>query len=152
MLLPRHIHVALTEVHMRKSAIPVAIAMLAATNFPAFAGKYGCSFLQGITTIKQCEIDSGTGGASRSCGALYPGGTIMASCSVINIGLNDQLKCVFHTPDKGTGAEPAEVKLTAEPGFQAGGLTLGAPANLVAAYRENGTAPFLQASCQPVRP
>jgi hypothetical protein len=138
---------------MRKFTIPIAVAMLAAMNFPALAGKYGCTFLQGISPVKPlCLIDSGTTGAGRSCEADYPGGTIMGSCFVTNIGANDQLKCFFHTPDKGTGAEKADVKLTAEPGFLAGGLSLGAPANLVAAYRENGAAPVLQASCQPVRP
>lgn len=137
---------------MRKSAIPVAVAMLAATSFPALAGKYGCNFLQGISTVQQCNIDSGTPGPGRSCDANYPGGTIMGTCSVVNIGANDQLKCFFHSPDKGTGEDPADVKFTAEPGFQAGGITQGAPANLSAAYRENGTTPLLRASCEPFRP
>jgi hypothetical protein len=138
---------------MRKSTIPVAVAMLAATSFPALASKYGCNFLQGISPVKElCLMDSATLGAGSSCEAVYPGGTIMGSCSVMNIGATDQLKCFFHTPDKGTGGEKADVKFTAEPGFLAGGLTQGAPANLVAAYRENGTSPLLQASCQPVRP
>lgn len=137
---------------MRKLTIPVVVAMLAATNFPAFAGKYGCTFLQGISPVKQCDIDAGAPGAGSTCDANYPGGTIMGTCSVRSIGTNDQLKCVFHTPDKGTGAEKADVKLSAEPGFQAGGVTQGAPANLTAGYRENGAAPVLQALCEPYRP
>jgi hypothetical protein len=139
---------------MRKSIIiPVAVAMLAATSFPALAGKYGCNFLQGISPVKPlCTIDSATPGSGSTCEAIYPGGAIMGTCAVMNIGTTDQLKCFFHTPDKTAGAEKADFKFTAEPGFLAGGLTQGAPANLVAAYRENGTAPLLQTSCQPVRP
>jgi hypothetical protein len=145
--------VASTEVQMRKSAIVVAVAMLAATNFPAFAGKYGCIFRQGISPVQNpCTIDSATPGAGSSCTANYPGGTIIGTCFVISSGAADKLKCYFHSPDKGSGTENADVKFTAAPGFQAGGLTQGAPANLVAAYQENATSPLLQASCEPFRP
>jgi len=136
---------------MRKSVIPVAVVMLAATNFPALAGKYGCTFLQGNRPINQCDIDSGAG-SGRSCDTSYQDGRIMASCSVTNNGATDRLKCFFHTPDKGTDAEKGDVEVTAEPGFLAGGLTLGAPANLVETYRDSGTAPLLTATCQPFRP
>jgi hypothetical protein len=137
---------------MRKSIIPVAVVMLAVTNFPALASKYGCVFRQDDSTVQQCDIDTAASGSGSSCDANYKGGTIMGTCSVRSVGTNDQLKCFFHTPDKGTGAEKADVRLTAEPGFQAGGVTQGAPANLTAGYRENGVAPVLQVLCEPYRP
>jgi hypothetical protein len=150
MLPPRHNLVASTEDQMRKSTILVATAALAVTNVPALAGKYGCVFRTDNSPIKQCNIESGVRGSPHSCDASFTD-EVMGTCSVRKLKTNDELKCFFHTPDKGTGAEKNDAKFTTEPGFLAGGLTDGAPANLTAAYRESGKAPFLSVLCEPFR-
>lgn len=45
---------------MRKSTIPVAVAIVAVLSLPAQAAKYTCTFYQAGNQVKQCSIDPTT--------------------------------------------------------------------------------------------
>jgi hypothetical protein len=137
---------------MRKSVIPIAVAIVAALSLPAQAGKYSCNFFNGSGVIHQCDIESGT--SSRACQKVYSS-SITGTCFVDKAGTADRLQCVYHNPNKSVAdlardAQKGDATLTSEqPGFIAGGVTVGTPAGLLltAGYQESNTTPLFQVQC-----
>ena len=138
----------------------VALTAVVFVATPAQAGKYGCTFFSGSSAVKQCDIESG--GSNRLC--VHPhSATLNGACFVDPSGSSDRLQCIYFRGD-GNVAEltkqPAAPSiqadvgvLTEQPGFVAGGVTLGVPTGLVlvAGYRESSTVPLLQVICTPKR-
>jgi hypothetical protein len=147
------------EEHMRKSTITVAFAIGAAMTLPAHAGKYGCTFFNDLSVLKQCEIDSGAAGNGWYCDQSY-GGSMMSVCYAQKSGGSDSLKCEYYSnianvAELAKRVEIGDAKIASEqPDFRAGGITVGPPANLAltVAYRENTSAPVFQAACAPKLP
>jgi hypothetical protein len=139
---------------MRASTILVAVAIGVAVSSPAYAGKYSCVFFNGASAIQQCDIEAGAPG--YYCQKIY-NPSITGTCFVSKGGTSDRLQCVYHSASKSIAelardAEKADTKLASEqPGFLAGGVTLGAPAGLVlvAGYQESSAAPLFQVQCVP---
>ena len=138
--------------------ILVAMAVMALAATPAYAGKYACTFIKGSGALKQCDIASGT--SDRLC--VHPhSATLQGACFVDASGSSDRLQCIYFngsasvadlTKPPGAAAIRAGAGALAEqPGFIAGGVTLGPPATLVlvAGYRESSSEPLLQVVCTP---
>lgn len=141
---------------MRNLAILVATAIVAAQSLPAYAGTYSCEFLNGSSVIQQCTIQAGAPGSGYYCQKSY-NATITGLCVVTASGTSDRLECVYLNPNASVAdvtreAAKEDPKLaTEQPGFLAGGVTLGPPAKLVltAGYRESTSAPVFQVLCVP---
>jgi hypothetical protein len=141
---------------MRKSLTISFAAMLfvAALTGSAHAGKYQCSFYNGSSPIHQCDIESGASGSGYYCQKAY-NASMMGTCLATKWQGGDRLQCVYHNPNKSIAdlaadAAKGDTKILSEkPGFIAGGVTAGAPANLVlvGGYQESGTAPLFQVLC-----
>lgn len=79
MLRPRHTHVALMEDHMRKSIIPMAVAIVSALSLPAQAAKFNCTFYQNSNPVSSaCPIDSA--GTAKPCMHKYSA-TLFGTCT-----------------------------------------------------------------------
>lgn len=139
---------------MRALRILVAVSIGIIASGPAYAGKYSCAFFNGTAAIHQCDIEAGASG--YYCQKVY-NASITGTCFTQKAGTKDRLQCVYHSPSKSVAdlardAEKADSKLAAEqPGFLAGGLTVGAPAGLVlvGGYQESSAAPLFQVQCVP---
>jgi hypothetical protein len=139
---------------MRKSMVPLAIAIVATTTFPVYAGKYTCTFQNGGSPLRLCEIESGTD--NWWCNQRYSA-SLWGECTARKgDGGGDQLKCEFDNPndaERTRGPDKTDAKINTEKsGLFAGGLTAGAPAGLVltVAYRESAAAPAAQVVCTPI--
>jgi hypothetical protein len=141
---------------MRSLKILAATTIVAAQSLPAHAGTYNCEFLNGSSVIQQCSIQAGAPGSGYYCQKAY-NATITGLCVVTASGSSDRLECVYLNPNASVAdvtreAAKADPKLaTEQPGFLAGGVTLGSAANLVldAGYRESASAPVFQVFCVP---
>jgi hypothetical protein len=149
------------EVHMRKSVIPVAAAIVAALSFPAQAAKYTCSFTQANQPVgSPCVIDPTT--TTTSCQRNYSSGNLVGLCAAgkTDDDKSEALLCVIGVP-----ASVAEVSkslieqssadalktLAEKPGFAAQDIvifpTQARPSLFALLYRETQTAPVLSAVC-----
>jgi len=142
---------------MRKSTIPLAFAIVTAMSLPAHAGKYGCNVFNGSSVKKQCDIEAGASGSGSYCDYDYSA-SLKGLCYVTKSGSTaDRIQCEFGNftgsiAEVAREAEKADAKIQAEqPGFLAGGVTLGPPATLAlgVGYRENTAAPVFQLQCLP---
>jgi hypothetical protein len=146
---------------MRKSILPVAIAIISTISFPAHAAKYTCTFSQGSSPIgSPCNIDPTT--TATSCQQSL-GGNLLGLCAAGKSEDDKQeaLLCVFGVPEtitdaaKGLGAQnsmAAVGALAQKPGFAAQNYTVFAtqtrPLLDALLYRETQTSPVFAAACQ----
>lgn len=145
---------------MRKSTIPVAVAIIAAFSLPAHAAKYTCTFSQAGNPVGQpCVIDPTT--TNTSCQQPF-GSNLTAICAA---GASDDdkvegLLCLFGVPASATeitkglmGQDPAKAvrTLAEKPGFFAQNITIfptqARPTAEALFYRESQNSPVLGAVC-----
>jgi hypothetical protein len=142
---------------MRKSVIPMAVAIVSALSLPAQAAKFTCTFWQDSQPIGTCPIDSAN--PNKLCEHVFSP-TVTGSCGTLQVGLN-LLFCSLHDPKlkvmtsaRLSAASPkADIgrAFTEQPGFAAAAISyafdLDWPSNVMEVYRESTTSPQLQADC-----
>lgn len=146
---------------MRKSIIPMAVAIVSMLGAPAYAAKYTCDFAKDNNPVgQQCSIDPTT--TNSSCQQAL-GGNLAALCAS---GKSDDdkreaLLCVIGTPSNFTDAMKGAVgrdsvatfrALAEKPGFAAQNLSIFATASrpeiFALAYRESQNSSVFTAVCQ----
>jgi hypothetical protein len=145
------------EDHMRKSVIPMAVAIVSMLGAPAYAAKYTCTFWQDGQQVGTCPIDSGN--PNKFCEHIFSP-TVTGSCGAQPAGLN-LLICSLHDP-KLKATEVAKISATSakadigralaeQPGFVAAAVSYALdpdwPSNVIEVYRESGAGRLLQADC-----
>ncbi len=132
---------------MRKSAIPIAMAIVAVMSLPAEAAKFTCTFYNaGSPVSSPCVID--TADSSKQCKKSYSG-----NLEGICFG-NVQIGCIFHVGQLAADVQQAftaaaSVRLSAANGLLAGAIVEASTKRLLVGYRENATAPEVDALCTP---
>jgi len=134
---------------MRKSTLPVAVAIVAALSLPAHAAKYQCTLKYANSTVKQCTVDTG----GQPCQYQYPK-DLTGTCAAQQGLLFCVLASNTSVADVVLGAVTPSLSeatriLTEKPGFVAAAFTYdknGAAVELV--YREATSSPVFNLYCQ----
>jgi len=130
---------------MRKSVIPVAVAIVAALSLPAQAAKFSCIFVQnGNPVSSACPVDSA--GTSKPCTHKYSA-SLFGTCA----GGSGQLGCIFSSEplaaDRDLFAAPDSRTLSTGPGLLAGAIAEASTKRLLVGYKESQSAPEVDALC-----
>jgi hypothetical protein len=143
---------------MRKSTIPVAVAIVAALSLPAQAAKYACTFSQDNNQVGTCSVDSAN--PNKFCEHIFSP-AVTATCAAQPVGVN-LLACVLHDPNlkptelvkafaKSSSADIAQA-LAEQKGFISEGGSVGQgadwPSNIIIGYQQGSTTPLLLAICK----
>ncbi|HEY8337511.1 MAG TPA: hypothetical protein VIQ05_27255 [Tardiphaga sp.] len=143
---------------MRKSTLPLAVAIAAALSLPAHAAKFTCTFYNAGNPVKQCGIEP----LGTQCSYSY-NANLAGACAA---GRDDNdthegLSCAFGNPstnvadvfkDAAIFSPTRSAKpLSEKPGFATQALSIfetGKSLLFDVAYRESTTSPIFEVQCQ----
>lgn len=146
---------------MRKSIIPMAVAIVSMLGAPAYAAKYTCVFAQDNNPVgQQCSIDPTT----ANSGCQQPLGSNLSAFCAAGKSDDDKIEallCLFGTPASFSDAMKSALgrdqiaafrALAEKPGFVAQSFsiftTASRPQISALAYREGQNTPTFTAVCQ----